>query len=210
MQQKEENREKQAHGRERNTSRKDNAAEYQQRSKEIHKRRCPPTAIHALSSLALSSFCPKMIRRSKKLICRVFTFSKMPQLLLNSITLVLVVSLTPLITCRPTEGESFKRQTLPDSLPFSDGFLDPQILSEPGSINLGGANLAFLNDIAETSPSSSTLFSDLSTFSIAVNTLCPGAFRYPYCCGINGCTQTTSCLPGEILNCCTAEPNLLD
>ena len=123
------------------------------------------------------------------------------------IVLISVTSRISLASCRPTEGESFKREFVLDSLSFPDEFLDPQILSEPGSVHLGETDLAILNDITETSSSLLEPAVDFSTFSIAAEPLCPGAFRYPYCCGVNGCTQTANCQLGEILNCCTAEPN---
>lgn len=131
----------------------------------------------------------------------------MPRLLSSFIMLVSLTSRVSLVTCRATEGESFKRQTLSDSIWFSNEFVNPQTFSEADSVNLGGTDLEFPDDFTETSPLPFETSSESSPFLIAEEPLCPGAFRYPYCCGANGCTLTTTCQLGETLNCCTAEPN---
>lgn len=128
---------------------------------------------------------------------------KMPQRLSDLITLVSVISLASLVTCRPTEevkydliqGESIPDFAIPDgSLPFQTPESDSEII-------FGTAESAVLGNLPSSSPST---LSDFSSFRVAaIDSICPGENRFAFCCGSVSCTFTISCADGESLNCCT-------
>lgn len=134
------------------------------------------------------------------------------------VVLVSVVSLASVVTCRPTDTDSFDFISWPgdesvgkplqlaeagfgstNPLPFDEPF--NVALPPDGNFDSNSLIPPLFDDASLTSPS--TPF----PFDIAEGTLCPGENRYASCCKGDRCVVTYPCDRDEVLKCCTVDPD---